>query len=272
MQKAVLRGKIRKKIRETVYFPKRWQYCISEVLYSMSNRFSKFKDSISGKGYYIALVLCAVAIGISGYLYYRSANRENPTLKNPTDAVDVMNPGNGTLPTGSVKPGTTHGNAQNPTTPSEPKPTSPTKPSEPAGKKPLKTGLPLTGETVAGYAMDCLSYNATTRDWRTHNGVDIAAENGTNVCAAADGVVESVQSDQTMGTTVVIRHDGDYVTTYSSLAAETAVAVGDSVRLGQTIGQVGETALLESALGAHLHFAVSCQGKPVDPAKFLGET
>ena len=38
---------------------------------------------------------------------------------------------------------------------------------------------------------------------------------------------------------------------------------------GQAIGTVGNTALLESALGDHLHFAVTCDSKPVDPAKFL---
>ncbi len=40
----------------------------------MSNKKSGF--SMKGKGYYIALVLCAVAIGISGYLYYSSANKD----------------------------------------------------------------------------------------------------------------------------------------------------------------------------------------------------
>ena len=44
---------------------------------------------------------------------------------------------------------------------------------------------------------------------------------------------------------------------------------GDAVTAGQTIGAVGNTALLESALGDHLHFAVTCDGNPVDPAKFL---
>lgn len=130
---------------------------------------------------------------------------------------------------------------------------------------------PLSGKTVADYCMETLSYNATTRDWRTHNGVDIAAEAGTKVCAAAAGTVYTVYDDETMGTTVVINHDGGYTTHYSSLAQEVSVIAGDEVKVGQEIGAVGATALLETAMGDHLHFAVSCNGKPVDPAEFLPE-
>ena len=47
------------------------------------------------------------------------------------------------------------------------------------------------------------------------------------------------------------------------------VKVGDTVTLGQVIGTVGETALTESALGPHVHFSVTYQDAPMDPAEFL---
>jgi len=72
-----------------------------------------------------------------------------------------------------------------------------------------------------------------------------------------------------MGMTVVIRHDGGYVTKYASLAQEVSVTPGDTVKVGQAIGTVGQTALLETAVGAHVHFSVTCDGEPVDPAEFL---
>ena len=72
-----------------------------------------------------------------------------------------------------------------------------------------------------------------------------------------------------MGTTVVISHGSGYSTRYASLAQEVSVKAGDSVSAGQTIGKVGNTALLENAIGDHLHFSVSCNGKSVDPATFL---
>ena len=213
-----------------------------------NNHKKSFGSRFANKGYYIALVLCAVAIGISGYLYYH--NTKDPSMENPDATIDALNP-NGSLPT-----------------PSSGGDTTPTKPTEPA-KKPLKPGKPVSGEVVMDYSMDCLCYNPTTRDWRTHNGMDFAAEAGTAVGAAADGTVYTIYNDETMGTTVVLRHSDGYVTTYSSLRSDTAVSVGQDVTLGQTIGYVGSSALVETALGDHLHFAVTCNGLPVDPEDFF---
>ena len=208
--------------------------------------------SFNGKGYYIALILCAAAIGISGYLYYQNNDPNNASLADPTAGV-----------------GDPDGNdiqvvAPDPTK----KPSVGILPTQPADGA-LKTGLPVSGQTIMDYAMDCLSYNPTTRDWRVHNGIDIAAEAGTPVCAAADGTVYTVYEDDTMGTTVVIRHPGGYVTVYSSLESA-EIAAGDTVSLGQTIGKVGNTALLESGVGDHLHFAVSRNDEAMDPNEFLG--
>ena len=227
----------------------------------MSKR--KFSDSIRGKGYYIALILCAVAIGISGYLYYRNTNQEDPQLQGPSSSATVPS---FTQRQDDVQAVATHPQQTSPNTDQ----TSPTETTA-AVKKPMKTAAPVSGETIAEYAMESLSYNQTTRDWRTHNGIDIAAEAGTPVCAAADGTVYTVYEDDTMGTTVVIRHDGDYTTQYSSLDAEVLVEPGDTVTLGQEIGCVGQSALLESSIGTHVHFSVSCDGEAVDPAEFLNQ-
>ena len=195
----------------------------------------------AGKGYYIALILCAAAIGITGYLYSRNLNNTEQTMK-------VV----GSEPTSEAS-----------TEASQPS-------SEAATEKPtLKTAAPVAGQTVAEFAADCLGYNETTRDWRTHAGLDIAAEEGAQVCAAAAGTVYSVYDDEELGMTVVITHDGGYTTQYASLAAEVSVAPGDAVALGQPIGTVGTTALLESALEPHVHFSVTCNGDSMDPAEFL---
>ena len=226
------------------------------------NNMENFKKFMSGKGYYIALILCAVAIGISGYMYYRTANNS----KDPAGPdVSVA----ATMPDGALA------SVPQPTQPAQttPQATQPVQPTPAAtqgqGSKPGKTVSPVNGQTVAFYAMDCLAYNPTTRDWRVHNGVDIAAEAGTKVCAAAAGEVYTVYKDDTMGYTVVISHSGGYKTCYASLSEDVAVKVGDKVTAGQTVGTVGNSALLESAIGDHLHFSVSCNGEEVDPADFL---
>lgn len=133
----------------------------------------------------------------------------------------------------------------------------------------LETVLPVNGAAISAYAMDCLSYNETTRDWRVHNGIDLAAEAGAPVAAAADGTVYTTYEDDSLGYTVVIRHAGGYTTRYSSLQKDLCVAPGDTVTMGQTIGYAGDTALVETVMGAHVHFSVSCQEEPMNPADFL---
>ena len=214
----------------------------------------KFQKFMSGKGYYIALILCAVAIGISGYLYYRNADDQKPNNQKDV-SVSATGGQDADLPVVGTQPVL-----------GQPDPTDPS-----TVTKPLQTASPVEGQVVMAYAVDQLSYNPTTRDWRTHNGVDIAAEAGTPVYAAAAGTVYTVYEDEAMGTTVVIRHEGGYVTCYASLDKDVAVAAGEPVELGQKLGCVGETALMESAIGEHVHFSVTCNDVPVDPAAFLGQ-
>ena len=215
-----------------------------------NNNVAKF---FAGKGYYIALILCAVAIGVTGYLYYRNTGN-TPDPNDPSGGISVMNPTDNMDVIGT-KPVIT-----DPTMATFPNPTVP---------KRFKTAAPLDGEVIMDYCMDCLGYNPTTRDWRTHDGMDIAAAEGTKVCAAADGTVYTVYNDDMMGTTVVIRHENGYVTTYASLDELVSVKAGDSVTLGQQIGTVGSSALLECGIGDHVHFCVTKNGETVDPEDFL---
>ena len=207
-----------------------------------------------GSGYYIALIACAAAIGITGYLYYRNAGEPEVSLQQDGDAIIAA-----VEDQQDVEAVATQGSA----------PAETTDPTKPTQKKTIKTGAPLAGETVSGYAMETLSYNQTTRDWRTHNGVDIAAEAGTEVVAAADGEVYTTYEDESLGYTVVIRHEGGYTTHYSSLGEDIRVQSGDRVQMGQVIGTVGSTALVETVLGPHVHFSVTHQDVPMDPADFF---
>ena len=71
---------------------------------------------------------------------------------------------------------------------------------------------PLEGEVVSAFSVDQLVYNAALADWRTHDGMDIAAEEGTDVLAACAGTVVHVSEDVLMGTTVVVvTHERDLV-------------------------------------------------------------
>ena len=120
----------------------------------------KIKNFFSGKGYYIALVLCATAIGICGYLYYRNADNK-PLEKQEVPVISTQ--GQQDQPVAGTQP---IADREGPDTPSAPVTVT----------KPMETVMPVEGQIVMVYAMDQLDYNPTTRDWRTHNGIDIAAE------------------------------------------------------------------------------------------------
>ena len=218
--------------------------------------------SFAGKGYYIALILCTAAIGITSYVYTRNVQQPQEAAVQETWEDVVV----GTAGTEDVAVIATESPAlpQPSTQSTQPQPTT-----QPAPKKALKTISPVSGDEIFGYSMEALSYNQTTRDWRTHNGIDLAAETGAEVHAAADGEVYSVTQEDSLGHTVVIRHSDGYTTCYSSLSQEIPVQPGDQVVMGDTIGYAGESAVTEATLGSHVHFSVRHYDEPMDPAEFL---
>lgn len=98
-----------------------------------------------------------------------------------------------------------------------------------------------------------------------HAGIDIAANQGTTIGAAADGrvIVAGTQGD--CGKMVAIDHHGGLSTIYCHMS-QIFVGVGQEVQRGQAIGAVGMTG---DATGPHLHFQVMQDGHPVDPMSFL---
>ena len=121
---------------------------------------------------------------------------------------------------------------------------------------------------VPGYGTASQGYDATK-----HTGIDISAEQGVAVIAAADGTVSHVQTwdgstttgDQSYGNMVQITHADERTTLYAHLS-KVLVSSGDSVSAGETIGYVGDTG---NADGAHLHFEVRQSGQTVDPRPFI---
>lgn len=233
---------------------------------------SKKWDAIRGSAeFYITMAVCLVVIGVSGYflLFGGVSPEERLEEEAPAEEAIVTDP----APEVEVS-------AEEPvveTIAPEPVETPAVMPEVEIDDTPVVAEIPrqlvdpLEGEVITAFSMEELVYNATLGDWRTHDGVDIAAEAGTSVLAASSGTVVSVEEDPLMGTTVVIEHDGGYQTTYSNLQAEPSVAEGDTVSAGQIIGAVGNTAAAEAAQGPHLHFSVTCDGEPVDPQSFLNQ-
>ena len=99
---------------------------------------------------------------------------------------------------------------------------------------------------------------------RFHDGVDYGAAWGTPVLAAADGVVSGAGWSGGYGRQVRVAHQDGVVTSYSHLSQIVAVP-GTRVQRGQMIGLVGSSGF---STGAHLHFEVRRNGRPVDPLSF----
>ena len=229
---------------------------------------NKIKSLLGGGGFYAVLALCVVAVGVGGYFLLL---RQEPRQEVPEETPDVQTTAPAELlehePVVETVP------LEEPEEESAPvsMPEVIVDDTPVVAEEPSIVVSPLQGEVVAAFSVDQLLYNETLDDWRTHDGVDIAAAAGDAVMAASAGTVLSVTDDPMMGTTVVIGHSGGYETTYANLQTEPLVEEGETVSAGQAIGAVGTTAAAESAQGAHLHFAVTREGEAVDPQAFLDQ-
>ena len=218
------------------------------------SRNDRLKAMFGGRGYYIAIALCLVAAGTIGYF----ALRDRPVTVQQTE----------TPPTLDIQPTTPIQPVVKPAPVVVPEPAEEVEITEPAELLPQVVS-PLDGTTVTVFSMTELLYDPTMADWRTHDGIDVQADEGAAVKTAAGGTVQSVTDDELMGTTVVIAHDGGYATRYSSLQKDVPVTQGQQVAAGEVIGYVGSTSAAESRMGSHLHFSVSRDGAVIDPHDYV---
>ena len=232
-------------------------------------------DAIRGNaGFFITMAVCLLVTAVCGY--FLLFDGKTPSAPVPTPTVE--------------QPAAQTGPAATPPKPQEPI-ALPTEESVPAvmpeaavpvqeliaddtpvvAEAPRLIVMPVEGETVAAFSVDELVFNPTLEDWRIHDGMDIAAEEGSSVLAAASGTVLAVEQHPLMGVTVTLSHRDGYHTAYANLQQEVPVRAGDSVSAGQIIGAVGSTAAAEANQPSHLHFSVTQDGDAVDPEEFLNQ-
>lgn len=134
--------------------------------------------------------------------------------------------------------------------------------------KEVEYTMPLTGELQKEFSIDELMWDETMQDWRTHNGIDIASDAGTEVDTAAEGTVLESYGDETYGFVVKVQHPDGVITVYKNLE-KSVVEKGDSLDMGQMIGTVGSSGAFEVAQKAHLHFEVIVDGKNINPLNLI---
>jgi murein DD-endopeptidase MepM/ murein hydrolase activator NlpD len=104
------------------------------------------------------------------------------------------------------------------------------------------------------------------RGGRFHSGIDVSAERGTPIVAAASGVIVfSGRGPAGYGNMVMLDHGGGLVTLYAH-NERNLVQEGERVQRGQPVGLMGDSG---RASGTHVHFEVHQDGKLVDPLRWL---
>lgn len=129
---------------------------------------------------------------------------------------------------------------------------------------------PVEGTVTKPHSGGELTKYDALNEWRTHDGIDIKADVGTEVHACGDGTVTKVWDDPLWGTCIEIGHKDNLVSLYYGLAKEVPVTEKAEVKAGDLIGTVGETNLAEIADESHLHFALKQDGKFINPEEKLG--
>jgi hypothetical protein len=124
--------------------------------------------------------------------------------------------------------------------------------------------VPVNGRISSSFG---LRKSPFTKRRIQHKGLDIAAKKGTPVLACADGEVVFSGWSRAYGKALVVAHGYGIVTKYAH-NSQLYAQVGEHVSKGQVISRVGSTG---RSTGAHLHYEVWVNGKPVNPRRFLVE-
>ena len=224
---------------------------------------SEKKSRLEGKRKYIAvLAACAIAVLVAGYVAIDQSLTYTRPVEEPeqnSQAEKVDKPQQGVV--------------------EKPEPASDPEPSGGSEEKPVNTVpeptlfmWPVNGGTLLReFSADALVFSPTMQDWRTHNGVDIAAPVGTAVRAMAAGKVTAVREDAMLGWVIEIAH-GSYTASYCNVQEGIAVREGDTVGIGDQIGGVGQQARLEIGDEPHIHLELRKNGALVDPLSVMNKT
>ena len=262
-------------------------------------RFSENKARRNG--FYLALAVCLVAVGVAAWSTFDAVQGYMSTQEAPGTSSVNDDPQLSRSPRPSAPTSSQSGAAPAPT-PSPtlkpaatPKATLAPKPSDPPAAAPTpdpaaqeeapaeEPQVPVNGpiyevseemiypvgsqEASKAYSAGAPVYSATMKDWRIHAGTDLAAEAGEQVLACGNGIVRETYTDRMLGNVARIEH-GDYDFYYCGLGEDFLVSPGDLVAMGQAIGTV--TAVpAESAEAPHLHLEVRRDASYLDPQSVL---
>ena len=154
-----------------------------------------------------------------------------------------------------------------------PETTKPTNPSTNVEDKLPSFILPVSGALSKKHDPKLQVFSQTMQDYRVHLGVDIVTEANAPVYASADGTVSRIWKDTLMGYCIAVQHSGDCYTIYKNLSETLpdGIKEGTSVRSGQLLATVGDSAMVEIGEEPHLHFEMTVADLMVDPLEYFDD-
>jgi len=207
---------------------------------------SKVSRILSGKGFYVALGLCLVAVGVAGYAAY------NQTVDQLSQTPSIS------VPDSTSKSEWDFDAVDKPQT-------SVTKDDSEIEVQAQPIVMPLNGEIQNPFSNGELVKSPTTQIWKTHDGVDIKGDLGAQIKSMTGGTVTKIAQDAILGAYVIIDHGNGLQGYYCNLNTVLPVKEGDKVSAGTIIGAIGDTSESEMAEPSHLHFGLKKNGSWVDP-------
>ena len=235
----------------------------------INDKKKRFGRGLSSKGFYIALAICLVGSGIMAFVAVDRTLSGIEDMNSGSSSLSQQEPSSSSQ-VGAVtdKPAGSSSSSSN--TEQQSSSQSSSSASESTAAATVVYSLPVSGEIMNAYSAGELVKSLTLGDWRTHDGVDIKADAGTEVHPAGAGTVKKVYSDTMWGNCVEIEHADGLISVYCSLS-EPTVQVGQAVDTGTVIGTVTDSAEAEVLEASHLHFGMKQDGNWIDPMSKISD-
>lgn len=246
------------------------------------------RKKISAKSFYTALCICVAMVGFACYFAYTQTSdklgnqldslSENNNIAAETTSAEKYNDVMGiqtSIPKTENHDFYIQTEIREEFLPAETSETNPPEETEPdeIQNNPVKNTssyvIPADGTVICGFSNGELVKSSTTGAWQTHNGVDIAVENGTEIHSIYSGTVLEVQNDALWGICVVIDHGNGISAKYCGLAKDVSVEAGNEVTGGMVIGTSGNTCEIECESEPHIHFEITKNGSFINPLEFI---
>ena len=129
--------------------------------------------------------------------------------------------------------------------------------------------MPVNGEISHEFSNGELVKSETLGVWKTHDGIDILCELGTEVRSMSEGTVKEIKDDPLWGIYVIVEQNNGLDVQYCGLAKELGVKAGQEVKQGEILGKTSDTNQCEILQPPHLHLGVKQGGVWIDPLSVI---